>query len=273
VEFAKIVFHLNTIQLGPVGEEFLNIISQWTISAYGIFLILRDKVDKRTKISGMQYGNIHKRIQRLQTLGLIEVEGKYSRNEKKYKITSYGLFKLMLDYGLAHYALLQNKDDIILQTLLFQFFEVETIKKFITIPRVYAICDYLRNISNAIVKKLEELRKLDIIHGPQVVSEIEDLILREIEQFVFLIIVHWKASPINYWNKTLLNPYKNKKLWFTRSSFDLEEDENGPNYSELFPKPALMKDKKFMKVLKEIKDNFEEGCKDYLFSLRILDKS
>lgn len=273
VEFANVIFHFKDMQLGPVEEQFLSIISQWNISAYGIFLMLRDQEAKgqRTNISGMPYGNIHKRIQRLRILGLIEVEGKYPRNETKYKITSRGLFKLMLDYGIPHYALLKNNNDIILRTLLFQFFEVETIKKFITIPRENAIQDYFRNISNAIVKKMKELRKLEIWHGPEVVSEIEDVIIREIEQFVFLIIVPWKASPINYWQKTRMELYKNEKLWSERSGFDLEEDNNGPNYKELFPKPVLMKDRKFLTILKEMKHNFDKGCKDYLVSLKAID--
>lgn len=262
IEFFKVIFYVKPIQLGPVEEDILNIIAQIPHSAWGIAEIYK----KNTK-NGMPYGNVHRRLQRLKALGFIEVEGKYARSETKYKITSHGLFKLMLEFGVITYSLLKNKDDILLQTLLFQFFEIETIKKFITYPREHAIRGYLRNVSNAIIKKMEELRKLSIYSGSQATDEIEDIILKEIQQFVFLIVVPWNTTSVNYKLNIFSDPYKNEKMWFSRSGFDHEEDENGPNYKDLFPKPALMKDKKFLKIVKEIKESFDKGSKDYLSSL------
>jgi hypothetical protein len=204
-------------------------------------------------------------------LVFIEVEGKYQRKEIKYRITSEGLFQLMLDLGLYSYTLLKNKDDIILRTLLFQFFEAETIKKFITYPREYALGAYLRNISNAIIRKKDELLKLHMY--PWIVTEVEDLILREIEQFVFLIVVPWNVSSIDYRVDLILNLFKNEKMRFSRLGYDSEENEEGDNYKDFFPKPALMKDKKFLNIVKDIKNNFDKGCRDYEVSLKYLERS
>jgi hypothetical protein len=116
------------------------------------------------------------------------------------------------------------------------------------------------------------MRKIGINDGRQVVSEIEDLILKDIEQFVFLIVVPWKATTINYQDKILFDPYRNEKSRFERSGYDLEEDKSGQNYKDLFPKPALMSDKKFLTILKNLKDDFDKGCDEYSISLRMLNR-
>ena len=59
-----------------------------------------------------------------------------------------------------------------------------------------------------------------------------------------------------------------QEVWFVRYGADLDEDENGPNYkNDLFPKAALMNDRKFLKILEQIKADFDWGCRGYLSSL------
>ena len=45
---------------------------------------------------------------------------------------------------------------------------------------------------------------------------------------------------------------------------DEEEDDDGPNYRTVFPKPALIIDRKFMRILRKMKNEFDDGCKEYL---------
>lgn len=94
----------------------------------------------------MSYKNVHKRVKRLETLGLIEQipERRSKEREIKYKLTSRGLFEELLDFPWPDFSQkdptdnvvvlpLVYKDDIILQTILYQYFDLETVKKIMEI--------------------------------------------------------------------------------------------------------------------------------------------
>jgi hypothetical protein len=43
---------------------------------------------------------------------------------------------------------------------------------------------------------------------------------------------------------------------------------NDPDFSHLWPTSALSKDKKFMATLKEIKNEFNDGCKNFTLGIQ-----
>jgi hypothetical protein len=63
---------------------------------------------------------------------------------------------------------------------------------------------------------------------------------------------------------------KNKSSDSSNKYLYPQPDGQYPNYNSAFPKEALNKDKKFLKLLKVIKDEFDHGCKDYLPSLQAI---
>ena len=258
--FISEVSKYQKIDLGETEEFFLSNIQYESQSASDVLLIVNQNRRKP-----MAYKNAHKRIRRLHSLGLIqELKGTFKHGAIKYELTSRGLFQLLLTKGLAPHVLNLHKDNIILEIILYQFFEVETIKKFITIPRFIALRNFLRECCEAILKKLEELEdprnflpaKVD---KKIVMDEIDEVIRSKASNFFLEIIMPSKIRDgrhIYDFNK----PQWQKERWFDT---DADEDKNGPNYSELFPRLALTKDKKFMKFLNEIKISFDKGCKDY----------
>ena len=149
----------NYSQLGsPLGEVeslFLLLYSAHHkgLTAYDIFLYLQKQ--KRP----MGYPNVLKRVKRLQELRLIElVQGEFMRKAKKYKVTTRGLFQSLLEHGFEPRTLELYKDNIILNTILYQFFETTTIRKFVTLPRDVALRDYIRSCCEKILKKLDKFR-------------------------------------------------------------------------------------------------------------------
>jgi hypothetical protein len=266
--FISEIINYSPINLGHTEEDFLYLISIAPQSAFSISLELKRIKHETKQKKGMAYGNILKRVKRLQILGLIEKEGKYRRNQIKYKITSRGIFELMLKHGLNHETILKQKDNVIIQSLVYQFFELETIRKFVTLPRRFALNNYFRHCSDEIMAKLDFLRNAPyVFSAEEIIIEFEDLILREIQKFVFLIIVQLRVTALTQDPQKELTYLKNKELWRWRWGRDDSENGNGPNYVDLFPKPALMRDMKFLKILTEIVTEFDNGCKDYRSSL------
>jgi hypothetical protein len=83
------------------------------------------------------------------------------------------------------------------------------------------------------------------------------LIRNEIKNFVFQII---SMSRIR--SRFILDyhepEYQNLRV------IGADVDEEDENYTGLFPKPALRKDRKFLKLLEEIKKDFDKGHKDFV---------
>jgi hypothetical protein len=101
-------------------------------SAYGIFKELKRlaKMWHRERSSG--YKDVHKRVKRLVHLKLIDqIEEHFERGAKHYKITPYGLItyagRVLTD---DHAYITYNKENTVIQSLLLEFLEEETIDSF-----------------------------------------------------------------------------------------------------------------------------------------------
>ena len=246
------------IQLGKREEQFLGLIFQQDLGAYDILKILRDDIKEP-----MGYKDVFQRLKRLESLGLVEQTGqKGKRNKILYRLTNRGLFQVFLSGNEFPSPSVLNKKEyrhnVILKTLIYQFFEPGTISKFITYPRVFILKNYLRKCCQSLLKIVDPTITARRETEDEI-AQINELIRDEAKDLLFQIV----SSKIRDTHSPRI-PYKDPVLQKQRYGTDESEDENGPNYVDLFPKPALKKDKKFMKLLMETKDDFDNGHKYYL---------
>jgi hypothetical protein len=243
------------IQLGEVEKGFIFYFSLGPTTAYNICLSIESTkaLQKHVPVSyenvRKKYKNVYKRVVRLYKLGLIEeVVGNFPRGAKPYRLTSHGLFEyLLLGLGpsVPRSILDTYKDDVIIEYTLYRYFELDTLKEFRDVAMAF-VGGYLRRCCESILRKIEgyryTIKKLDewkesgFEYDLELLSaDIDQSIRDEIRTFSFQI-----ATSSNY-----------------------EEKGNEDLDSTLFPVLTLVRDKKFMKVLGEIKDDFDTGCKNF----------
>jgi hypothetical protein len=217
------------LSLGGTEQLFLVLFALHTYSAYELWSYLKN-------VKPMSYKNVHNKIKRLVVLGLIEEEkGNFKRNAIKYRLTSRGLFeRLLLQSRVFHPTLWYNyKDNVILRTILYRYFETQTIWKFrepkYTVMSAL-VTNYLRKCCEAILTNLEFSRETDI--DQLIRNELRDLLLKIIS-----------LSSID------------------KQEFD--KIQSGEEMPRVFPYPTLRRDNKFMALLKEMKTDFDRGCKKF----------
>jgi len=267
--FTSEVISYNRISLGKTENYFLMLFLYDDLSAYDIFQELKKVHKNKPKkvVNKMAYKNVHKRVKRLLALGLIEeIKKKFARNAKKYRLTNRGLFQMILSGNFYSVAIqLTDKrfnfgDNIIIKTILYRFIEVETIRKFFTLFRLVFLARYLRRCCEVIQEKVDRFRLLSSQYKNQNFStEVESLIDTEAKKFIFDII---RFSDIKYAKFQAFKDNYSDPMEITDSYDEMHKDD--PNYNSLFPKAALINDKKFIKSLEEVKRDFDKGSKDYL---------
>ena len=217
------------------------------------------------------YKNEHKRVKRLKELKLIEeVSGNYPKGAKPYKLTTTGLFQYLLLGGLEApptssktSTFTMSRENIIMQLLLYQYFEEDTIMKFNNIA-IDLLGSYLRKCCEAIINNLEGgMLELFTSYSPiensntnkpgkyerlknssqvwSLLRDVEYTIKNEMRNFVYEII---RESAYDYSD------------FFSTGNIDWINE-----HRSTFPVPVLIKDKKFMEVFNDVKLDFDEGCK------------
>src|ERR671932_467863 len=106
----------------------------------------------------MAYKSEYITINRLQELNLIEEEGKFLGGAIIYKLTSCGLFYIFSNVTTySPKLLIKYQDNILLKTLLYPFFEIDTIKS--CTARLYStITHYLRTCCEATLYTLNMIK-------------------------------------------------------------------------------------------------------------------
>jgi hypothetical protein len=251
------IHNYKKLELGKTERIFLHIISMEPTSAYRISVGLRNgfiwinEGMLSTGINSMAYKNVHKRIKRLCDLGLIEqIHGNFKRKAKMYELAPRGLFERLLDDTPSPPDIVYlYRNYPIIETLIYQYFELETIKNFDLIALV-ELKRYLKKCCNEILNVLEtyryeekffeKWRETDIHIGENhnvFATHLDETIKNEVKNFVFKIVNMSKDE----------DPYRSDQ-----------------NDSNLFPRRLLLQDKKFIHLLNEIKHDFDKGCKNYL---------
>lgn len=247
------------LSLGQTEKIFLHIISIQPTSVYRISVGLKNGFIGigggivSTGIKSMAYKNVHKRIKRLCALGLIEeIHGNFKRNAKMYTLTPRGLFERLLDdFPIPPDIVYLYRNYPIVETLIYQYFELETIKNFEDIA-LDELKRYLKNCCESILSTLEAHRhETEFIKSSQISNS--EVLLKE--------------------HDSLLSPYIDVTIKYEAKKFvfkivDMSKDED-PYQTEkdnrsYFPRQALIKDKRFIGLLQEIKSDFNRGCENYL---------
>jgi hypothetical protein len=181
---------------------------------------------------------------RLEDIEFIEVtKGKFLSNVKNYKFTTYGLFYVFLNISIyPPQFLIKYQDDIILKTLIFQFFNERTIK--ICTGRFYSqITSYLQECCNVTLNAIDDIKS----------AEKEEEKVKIIDRLKFDL--EWLIRRLCFkltimYNETKLlsiNPNLNDDVKVT-----LYELENKM-------KLQLSKDSQFINLLKNLHKDFNEG--------------
>ena len=276
--------------LGDIESLFLRRIADGYSSAYSLFLYLKSPdthAHPYLHKKPMAYKNVNKRVRRLEELKLIEFEKKSGRNAKHYKLTTKGLWYIISDVRTYDTGLfIKYNDDIILQTLLYPYFEYETIQNcreysplhtlisqylreccFITFsifkqhggPEHYAlvtshVSQMLKNGSWNIKNHVGET----ISTSNTFVLAIEEMLALHARSFAFKLSLKY----IQKLPRVVLYDDGCECIGVNDPSFFI----NLPYESRT--RSMLAKDKKFMKLLNTVADDFEVGYKD-LFQLNI----
>ena len=132
-EYTWLVSTYRPPELGHAEIGILSIFAESkSQSVYGIFKELKKLAESWRRERSSAYKDVHKRVRRLVHLKLIEqVKEHFERGAKHYKITPYGLITY-LDKVLTedHRYILHNKENTVIQSLLFESLEEETIYSF-----------------------------------------------------------------------------------------------------------------------------------------------
>ncbi|MGH9965345.1 MAG: hypothetical protein ACRD5E_11040 [Nitrososphaeraceae archaeon] len=127
---------MSTYRPPDLGEMEYRILDYFAFSesqsVYGIFKELKMEATEYGRTRSSAYKDVHKRVKRLSQLQLIEkVNEHFERGAKHYKITPYGLItNLDMAMGDDDEFILMNKENVVIQSLVLQFFEEQTIDSF-----------------------------------------------------------------------------------------------------------------------------------------------
>lgn len=227
----SIMSELSNYRRLPLGEtEKLFVVRFAVCSPYSAYEAYTDM----KKIKPMSYKNVHNKIRRLVALGLLQKDkGKFKRNAIKYKLTTRGLFeRLLMSRPPADLQVFElYRDNIILQTIVYEYFEHTTVQKLAEHSQSLAyITNYIATCCETILREIEHNRHED--HTDLDDGMIRWIILREA---IGLII-----------DMTIL------------SSLILNDAQH-PNVTTLLPIPALAKDEKFISYLHSMKQALDLG--------------
>jgi hypothetical protein len=158
-----------------------------------------------------------------------------------------GIFHILCETsGYSPILLKKYRENTVLRTLLYSFFEEETVNS--ATARLYGvITDYLRQCCRRTAATIEDISSLT---GDEYVKEIKNNLALELEwntkSLAFKIAVIYTES-----NIMISNP-KSESGDASFTYFELEHR----------MKEILSNDKKFMSLLAKVKEEFSEGCRE-----------
>jgi hypothetical protein len=181
---------------------------------------------------------------RLEDIEFIEVtKGKFLSNVKNYKFTTYGLFYVFLNISIyPPQFLIKYQDDIILKTLIFQFFNERTIKT--CTGRFYSqITSYLQECCNITLNAIDDIKS----------AENEEEKVKVVDRLKFDL--EWLIRRLCF---KLTIMYNETNLFSTNPN--LNDDVKVTLYElENKMKLQLSKDSQFINLLKNVHKDFNEG--------------
>jgi hypothetical protein len=192
----------------------------------------------------MAYKSEYITIKRLQELNLIEEEGKFLGGATTYKLTSCGLFYIFSNITTYSPKLLvKYQDNILLKTLLYPYFERDTIKT--CTARLYAVITrYLRTCCESTIYTLNIIRSnANTEERGRYIKGLESELEWHVKTLAFKMAIMYNESNILGTSPEIDND--NAKVAF----YELESA----------MKTTLSKDDRFMSLLDKLQKEFQEG--------------
>lgn len=230
------------IELSEIEKSFLFKIMSGHDSSYKITSYIRSRRQPTA------YKNEYITIKRLQELNLIEEEGKFLGGAITYKLTSCGLFYIFLNVTTYSPKLLvKYQDKVLLKTLLYPYFETDTIKS--CTARLYSvITHYLRTCCESTLYTLNMIKGADNTEGyGRYIKGLESELEWHVKTLGFKMAIMYNESNILGTNPEVDND--NAKVAF----YELESA----------MKNTLSKDNRFMVLLDRLQKEFQEGYKEF----------
>jgi len=186
---------------------------------------------------------------RLEDIGFIEAtKNKFLSNVKNYKFTSFGLFYVFLNISIyPPQFLIKYQEDIILKTLIFQFFNEKTIKS--CTGRFYSqITSYLQECCNVTLNTIEDMKTVENEEEKiRIIDRLKFDLEWLIRRLCFKLTIMYNET-----NLLTINPNLNDDVKVT-----LYELENKM-------KLQLSKDSLFINLLDNLHKDFNEGYSELI---------
>jgi hypothetical protein len=207
-------------------------------SQIGSYLKLRDKT---------QPGDTSSISKLIGSKLLVEKKGLILRGMRKYQLTSSGLFYVLSETVSYHpYLLKKYSDDPILLTLLYQYFEEDTIES--STARFYSIVtQYIKQCCRITLNWLEDTQNSNEEHKKKLMNDLMFELKLNAKLLAFRIMIMYSDS-----NILSLTPKS------TTGDPDVAYYEIENQMKEI-----LFKDKKFIDLLQKINGEFKEGYKEF----------
>lgn len=248
------------IDLGEREAEFLARIGEGFNSSYKIFSQLK-KMGR-----SMDYKNVNTRIRRLHELNLItEAKGESIHNAKFFALTSEGIFYLLTQrQPISLQWLIEYKNNLILKTLLYQYFDEDTVA--IDVRETDEIARYLRECCHTILICLDIIRDLANHPLKREAKEAREKIMEQLQ-----IDLDWQARVLAFrllTKKTRLLDVVTPFRWPQKNLVEvLKSEPDFLNKQILISKASRLPiDKKFSVLAKTARKDFDQGYTNYVES-------
>lgn len=239
--------------IDDIDQQFLWYILRGQTSAYKIFSILKIR-------SPMAYKNVHSRIKNLFNLNLIEeikTEGGFKHGAINYKLTTRGLVCHFSEIGSPHEGniFLSYSENTLFKTFLYPYFERNTIKSATySLSRLIAsyleqCCQMTRYALEMLVYYIDpDIKSTEVVELPPIIV-LQFQLNWHIKSFLLKTaimtedVIDWR-----YFGQQVSARYSQSKGSIRCTANDRVETFT-----------LLSGDKKFMKALEEIEEQFSEG--------------
>ena len=243
MDYTNYIATLYDYKRKEVGTEeksiLFKVINNVDLSAQiGSYLRLRDK---------MEIGDTSSISKLLGSKLLVEKKGLILRGMRKYQLTSNGLFYVLSETRNYPPNLLKKySNDPILLTLLYQYFEVDTIVS--STARFYSvITEYLKQCCRITINWLEDTQNSNEEHKNKMMNDLLFELELNAKLLAFRIIIMYSDS-----NILSLTP-KSKTGDTEVAYYELESS----------MREVLSKDKKFIDLLHRINTEFKDSYKEF----------
>ncbi|HEY9385850.1 MAG TPA: hypothetical protein VIP70_02330 [Nitrososphaeraceae archaeon] len=145
-------------------DFFFSELLEWELK-FGPFSVYKIYSQMKKQGDSIAYKNVHQKIQKIFSLGLIEeVEGKYLHGAKFYRISPKGWVNLIINGALTYSRIRRQvitkyyNTNIILKTFLYPYFEAETIHYLDDVSYLWECCEITLETMESLEPSEEDIR-------------------------------------------------------------------------------------------------------------------